>query len=66
MKVTRLPHDGRMIFGGKGVLFPFRLESDDAVESQLQVTVEQAPASVDKSYQAVVNIPEADKCQDKK
>ena len=26
MKVTRLPHDGRMIMGGKGVIIPFRPE----------------------------------------
>lgn len=24
MKVTRLPHDGRMIMGGLGVLMPFK------------------------------------------
>lgn len=32
MKVTRLPHDGRMIMGGKGVIIPFRPEKkpDDA------------------------------------
>lgn len=29
-KVTQVPHDGRMIFGGKGVLIPFRPKPTDA------------------------------------
>ncbi|MEF8760791.1 MAG: hypothetical protein V5B36_14020 [Candidatus Accumulibacter sp. UW25] len=33
MKVTRLPHDGRMIMGGKGSITPFRLNPDAPSEA---------------------------------
>lgn len=34
-KVTRVPHDGRMIFGGSGVLIPFRPKRADSPATPL-------------------------------
>ena len=55
MKVTRLPHDGRMILGGKGSLTPFNLSQtslSEAKPSQEQNSTDpMAPAAVAIAYE---------------
>jgi hypothetical protein len=43
MKVTRLPHDGRMILGGKGSLTPFNLSQNNSPAAKQQSTAPHDP-----------------------
>ena len=42
-KVTRLPHDGRMIMGGKGSLTPFNPNQTSSSETKPQNTTQPDP-----------------------
>ncbi|MBN8519994.1 MAG: hypothetical protein J5X22_17085 [Candidatus Accumulibacter sp.] len=51
-KVTRLPHDGRMIMGGKGCIIPFKLEPTNPAEKTTGETPDAASSTPDDSTPA--------------
>ena len=43
MEVTTLPHDGRMIMGGKGSITPFSPNQTDSSKAKSQSSAQQDP-----------------------